>query len=102
MTSIPSLRKYALRIAWSLLRAHCGIWVQCFTQESVDLMGRIIYGPHVGVGDIAGVGPGAPGLVERTIVCFPHSQLFVIYLKCAISPCQCHDTFVVYCFVVEA
>jgi hypothetical protein len=23
-------------------------------------MGRIIYGPHVGVGDIAGVGPGTP------------------------------------------
>jgi hypothetical protein len=38
--------------------------VQCFTQESVDLMGRIIYGPHVGVGDIAGVGPGGPSSIH--------------------------------------
>lgn len=54
----------SLQMGCITVHAHFGSWVQCFTQESVDLMGRIIYGPHVGVGDIAGVGPGAPGLLN--------------------------------------
>eukprot|EP00884_Botryococcus_braunii_P019219 jgi/Botrbrau1/5981/Bobra.104_1s0012.1 len=52
----------------------------CFTEDSVDLMGRIIYGPHVGVGDIAGVGPGLHRVpLDQTLDAFLEEARLVMF-----------------------
>lgn len=59
---------------------HVLLVLQCFTQESIELMGRALYGSKGGVGDIPGVPQGEASTetalrrVDRTLLKFLNTQ----------------------------